>query len=460
MKFDVGNQIGDYTLLARCGQGAYGVVFLAENIITGQKVALKVVATAGRNFERELKGLRQYQQICRRTNLLQIYHVGAGDGFFYYTMDAADPLDDTDYTPKTLANILKAGEKLSVAEIRTMANELSAALEVLHKRGMMHRDIKPENILWVDGLAVPGDIGLITDSGETPLAGTPGFMPPEVLAGLREYEAKDDFYALGKVLYCALTGLPVSQYPSFPESSTLTGAGEIIKLYSRLCAGEPIMRQIRQRSARRIIFPVGIFCLLAVVFLAGRYWKSPARPAPEPESVPPIASATKPVHVLPAPEIAPKRESPSPDASADDPLYVPSQEMLKLLPELRKHYQELETRMYAAMGEASKEVSAEELADAEKYLALHPAHPMAGYPQALAIDRKRQQAEEDFDRQHQDDPVWRYFRNQQKITVCIANTREHVVPRHYSIEEARNKLRELTRQQRALEAEILKKHQK
>ena len=102
LKFEVGNRIGDYTLLARCGQGAYGVVFLAENVITGQRVALKAVAAAGRNCERELKGLRQYQQICRRTNLLQIYHVGAGEDFFYYTMDAADPLDEiSDMTDDT-----------------------------------------------------------------------------------------------------------------------------------------------------------------------------------------------------------------------------------------------------------------------------------------------------------------------------------------------------------------------
>ena len=85
---------------------------------------------------------------------------------------------------------------------------------------------------------------------------------------------------------------------------------------------------------------------------------------------------------------------------------------------------------------------------------------MAGYPQLLATDRKHRQSEEDFDRNHRNDPVWCYFRNQQEIRVCIANTKEHVVPRRYSIEDARSKLRDLTRQQRALEAEILKKYRK
>ena len=426
MKFDVGGRIGDYTLVARCGEGAYGVVFLAENTITGQRVALKVVAAAGRSFERELKGLRQYQQICRRTDLLQIYHVGAGDGFFYYTMDAADPLDDGDYTPKTLANILKAKGKLPVAEIRTMAAELISALEVLHKKGMMHRDIKPENILWVDGLAVQGDIGLITGGGQTTLAGTPGFIPPEVLAGVREYEAKDDFYALGKVLYCALTGLPATQYPSFPASSTLTGAGEIIKLYSRLCAGEPVVRPPRRRFARKVIYPAAILCLLAAVFLAGRYWQS--------------------WELIPAGEV---------------PAYVPSPEMLKIMPELREHYQKLESQKLDALGACSrKDVSADELADAGRYLALHPEYPLSNYPRMFVIDRRQQQAEADFEREHRSDPVWCYFRNLEEIADCFANIRGNVFPRRYSAAEARKKLRELYPRQRELEAEILKKYRK
>ena len=107
LKFDVDSKIGDYTLLAPCGRGAYGFVFLAENSVTHQRVALKIVYTHGKNFERELKGLQQYQQICRRTNLLQIYHVGSGDDFFYYTMDAADSMSESAYCPKTLANLLK-----------------------------------------------------------------------------------------------------------------------------------------------------------------------------------------------------------------------------------------------------------------------------------------------------------------------------------------------------------------
>ena len=79
MKFEAGKKIGAYTLLASCGEGAYGKVLLAENTLTRQRVALKIVWGYGR----ELKGITAYQTICRQTDLLQIWHVEAAEDFFY-----------------------------------------------------------------------------------------------------------------------------------------------------------------------------------------------------------------------------------------------------------------------------------------------------------------------------------------------------------------------------------------
>ena len=431
MKYDVGSQIGDYTLLAHCGKGAYGMVFLAENSVTHQKVALKIIHTFSQNFERELKGLQQYQQICRGTNLLQIYHVGKGEDFFYYTMDAADPIGEKEYIPKTLANILQKHGKLQVEEIRAMTESIFDCLKILHSKGVMHRDIKPENILYVDGLAVLGDIGLITDHGQTTLAGTPGFIPPEVLAGLRDYETQDDFYALGKVLYCALTGLPVTQYPSFPASGTLTGAGEIIKLYTKLCAGEKFVLTAKSGKHRRKWYIIGVAAML--LFAVGIFYLLAER-----------QRSADDVPIQKIPEI---------------PAYQPSQAMLDLLPELRKHYQNLEQELSNAKSSISFEVTPEELAKAEKYLAQHPEDPLCGYPQAWITSRKMEQAKADFDRQHQNDPVWCYFRNQQEIAFFSASLKGNTLPR-YPVAEAQSKLRDLYRRQGELEAVILKKYQK
>lgn len=236
---DVGDVLGDYKLLVKCGSGAYGSVFLAENELTKQQYALKIIYYGGRNYERELKGVIHYHKVCPRTSLLQIYHVGKGEDFFYYTMDAADNRRKFgEYIPDTLSNRLKESGKLTAAETKKMFSELSENLETLHSFGLFHRDIKPDNILWISGKATLGDIGLVTDTQFTMLAGTPGFIPQEVMSGTREFEAKDDFYALGKVVYCAVTGLPVSQFPEYPDSGTLAESGEVILLYNTLCSGE------------------------------------------------------------------------------------------------------------------------------------------------------------------------------------------------------------------------------
>ena len=236
MNYKVGDTIDDFKLVCECGQGSYGTVFIAENQQTTDKIALKIIYKCGNKPERELKGLRQYQIISKNTNLLQIYNVKESEDFFYYTMDAADNLNPGgEYVPDTLGNRLKSS-RMQPAAVRKMFEELHENLQVLHGKGLFHRDIKPDNILFINNRARLGDIGLVTNSSTTTLRGTPGFMPTEVLAGLRCYKDTDDYYALGKIIYCALTGQGVNSYPSFPASCTLTDSKDLIKLYNKYCS--------------------------------------------------------------------------------------------------------------------------------------------------------------------------------------------------------------------------------
>jgi len=443
LNYKAGDKLGSYTLLAECGKGAYGSVFLAENALTRQQVALKIVYHAGRNSDRELKGLIKYQNLCKHTNLLQIYHVEGKENFFFYTMDAADNRNTTgDYVPDTLAKRLKENGRLDPEVVKKMAQELLGDLNVLHSKGLFHRDIKPDNILWIDGKATLGDIGLVTDSSQTLLAGTPGFISPEIISGTREFEAKDDFYALGRTIYCAVTGLPVSQYPEFPESGTLTNTGELIQLYNKLCAGEKTDFVLTDGNKRKRWFAGGIAAAILLFILAGIfifYWIT--KQAPQPVSEATSANPVAKTHTSP-----------------ETPAYQPSQAMLDLLPELRKHYQQLEMQMYTAMFEASKNISDQEIVEAERYLAQHP-EEVFGSPQMFVSSQKSRQAEKDFDRQHQNDPVWCYFRNQQDIAFFSASLKGNTLPR-YPVAEAQSKLRDLYRRQGELETAILKKYQK
>jgi len=204
--------VGAYRILQECGRGSYGVVYLAESAISGQRVALKILN--GQQQARELEGLIRYRE-CRHANLIQIHHLDRlPDGRFYYTMDAADDRGtDGTYRPDTLA----ARGKVPAAELLPMLDALLDGVAAMHRRGVIHRDIKPENIFFVNKVPVLGDIGLAAPAGDASMVGTPSFLPPEVLAGARTPDKASDLYALGRVAYVALTGLPPHKYPQIPK---------------------------------------------------------------------------------------------------------------------------------------------------------------------------------------------------------------------------------------------------
>ncbi|MBE6363903.1 MAG: hypothetical protein E7054_09670 [Lentisphaerae bacterium] len=235
MSYNVGDTICNCTLLQKCGEGAYGEVWLARDAI-GTRVALKIIKNGGRYSERELAGLKNYKD-CNHPNLLKIRYVEISQDYIYCTMDAADDLNhgSGEYQPDTLANRLNKFGRLDGKEITDMLDGLLAGLEELHKHGLVHRDIKPDNILWVNGRATLADVGLIAFEGAGSLVGTPGFLSPRVLEG-NPAEASDDFYALGKVIYCALTGLAVTEYPSLPIDVTISMDANLNKALRESCS--------------------------------------------------------------------------------------------------------------------------------------------------------------------------------------------------------------------------------
>ncbi len=270
MKYKAGDQIESFRLIRECGSGSYGTVFLAENIVTGQKAALKIIPENNLFSQRELRGIVQYMQICPRSGLMQIYHAGRCGDSFYYVMDAADNLiPEPDYLPDTLENRMKREGRIPPQKVLEIAKQTEERLRILHQKGFLHRDIKPGNILFINGEAVPGDIGLLTGTPGSTLAGTPGFLAPEAAAGLRPFAPQDDFYALGKTLYCALTGYPPEKYPAFPPELSLTDCKEVIALYNRWCAGE--CSPLPERKSKKIWILAGTVvsavCLLAVAHL-------------------------------------------------------------------------------------------------------------------------------------------------------------------------------------------------
>jgi len=292
--YNAGDKLCACTLQHKCGEGGCGEVWLAENAVGG-KVALKIIH--GKYSERELEGLRNYKD-CDHQNLLKIRHIEINDDGVFCTMDAADDLNNGagEYKPDTLANRLNKYGHLDGKEIGKMLDELLAALEELHKHGLVHRDIKPDNILWVNGRVTLSDAGLIATTGKHTLVGTPGFVSPRLLESGGVAETSDDFYALSKVVYCALTGLAPAEYPTIPPEMTISldpviskatrvGCSQKVKSsaeFKKLITGkmesvppqkkaEPpkfTIVEVKKSSAPWIV----AFCILALILGAMVFW--------------------------------------------------------------------------------------------------------------------------------------------------------------------------------------------
>ena len=313
MILKAGDSIGSCTVVQPCGNGTFGTVYLVEDAI-GRRLAVKVVPRTGALSERELAGLKNYKD-CRHTNLLAIHHIEITDSFICCTMDAADDLNrgQGEYLADTLGNRIRKSGRRTGQEIHAMLEDLLQGLEYLHQHGLVHRDIKPDNILWVNGRAVLADAGLIAPSGKGSLAGSPGFISPQVLNGDAAPSPADDFYALGKVIYCALTGLPVRSYPSLPQEVTLRMDVALGYAFRTACskrissadAFRKLLAGKKTRLDRKKIFMVAVGLLTAAI-IAGLILLSGEKPVPVETVSPPSFPVASPERRVPEKRAAEK----------------------------------------------------------------------------------------------------------------------------------------------------------
>lgn len=245
---EIGDSFANYTIIQFCGSGAYGEVYLAEDI-THKTVALKVIpiSSGSEIWRMELIGLRHYRQSIEDYHaLIEVLHVGETDNYFYYTMEAADNMlhgsDEDEYIADTLAHRLERGGRLEPDKVLELANSLLDALEHLSEHDLAHRDIKPANIVFINGQAKLSDIGLISTTGvRSKVVGTLDFLPPEITDG-DPVGYSHDLYALGKVLYCALTGLVPENYPEIPLTVPLRAWRQFKTAILRACSPDPRQR--------------------------------------------------------------------------------------------------------------------------------------------------------------------------------------------------------------------------
>lgn len=203
-------QLGDFRVLREVGHGGMGVVYEAEDMVLGRRVALKVLrfgalcsAEAVDRFEREAATVAR----LHHTNIVPIFSVGTEHGIHYFAMQYV--------AGRTLADLAREGP----ADARRAAGwalQAAEALDHAHRHGVIHRDVKPSNLLvdpddriWLTDFGLARRLDDVTMSVTGALLGTPRYMSPEQASLMRsDIDHRTDIYSLGATLYELLSGVP------------------------------------------------------------------------------------------------------------------------------------------------------------------------------------------------------------------------------------------------------------
>ncbi len=224
-------ELGSYRLVEPLGAGGMGEVWRAEHRMLARPAAIKLIRTDTQSGASSRDIQRRFEREARATakltspHTVQVYDYGTTeDGTFYYVMELLEGFD--------LETLVRQFGPLPPERTIHLLHQACLSLAEAHARGFTHRDIKPANIyvchygIQYDFVKIL-DFGLVKTTGALDtvdgtltavgtIAGTPGYMSPEMALG-REVDSRADIYSLGCVGYWLATGRPVFEEESAVE---------------------------------------------------------------------------------------------------------------------------------------------------------------------------------------------------------------------------------------------------
>jgi tRNA A-37 threonylcarbamoyl transferase component Bud32 len=207
-----------YRLVGRVGEGGMGVIWAADDLVTGRRTALKRIKdavddpAARRRFLHEARAA----SVVRHPNVVELFDVlELDEGPPALAMELLDG--------ESLRDVLVRDRTLSVPALADLLVPVISAVGAAHALGVVHRDLKPENI-FVARTAAGERVVKVLDFGiakltaldgeamrsagltTTAVLGTPAYMAPEQVFGERDLDHRADIWALGVVVYECLAG--------------------------------------------------------------------------------------------------------------------------------------------------------------------------------------------------------------------------------------------------------------
>jgi uncharacterized RDD family membrane protein YckC len=251
-RLEPGQIFGRYRIERLIGRGGMGEVYAAEQLDTGRRLALKVLAESLADPHDRARFLREGQLAASVSHPNSVYVFGSEeiDGIPAITMELLPG--------GTLKHQVKSHGPMSPTEAVGAILQVLAGLDAAQAAGVLHRDVKPGNCFTdADGTVKVGDFGLsistlARDVGQSAVPGgfrgTPQFASPEQLRGA-PLDVRSDIYAAGATLFYLLTSRP-----PFEET-------DLVTLVARVSVGGPPSPRQFQPLVPRGLARVVLQCL-------------------------------------------------------------------------------------------------------------------------------------------------------------------------------------------------------
>ncbi len=200
-----------YRVQRLLGKGGMGAVYLADDEVLGELVALKIISSAFASDEQAMVArFRREAAAARKVSsptVIRIHDLGeARPGLLYLSMEY--------FAGRTLSEVIAQRGIVPLKDAQDILSQIATGLEAAHAAGVIHRDLKPSNVLVGERGAVKLiDFGLATTAMSDGLTatgailGTPHYMAPEQVRG-KNVDARSDIYALGALAYHLVCGRP------------------------------------------------------------------------------------------------------------------------------------------------------------------------------------------------------------------------------------------------------------